>query len=165
MDRRKPQTEFVGAKMNLDAAELKAIARLLCWEGARRKVICQCSRSTRSLSLKAVHYVQFDDLQVAVFPSSQHRMSNGISAKASKIANHAFNGMRYVFELFASGVYRMMLERTTVQPLREIIKVHPGNRDIQRTLLRQWAQIKAHECQYIQLAVRLPLAYNDRKTS
>ena len=92
-------------------------------------------------------------------------MPGGISAKASKIGDYAFNGLRYVFELFASGVYRMMLERTTVQPLREIIQVPAGNKDIQRTLLRQWAQTKAHECQYIQLAVCPRLACNGWKKS
>ena len=84
-------------------------------------------------------------------------MAKGVSAKLGSIGNHVFNGLRYLFELFASGVYRMMLERTTIQPLREIINVPPGNQDTQRTLLRQWAQIKAHECQYIQLAVYLEI--------
>lgn len=83
-------------------------------------------------------------------------MSTGKTTKSLKQLRDAFRhvlyGLQYLLELFVTGVYRMMLERNTLQPLRDIIR--PGQDiEVQRTLLRRWAQVKANECSYVQLAV------------
>ena len=58
---------------------------------------------------------------------------------------------RWLVELIGTILYRDMLKRNTLQPMRRIIKEPDAER--KRRLLRDWAQTKSNESSYIQLAV------------
>ena len=55
-------------------------------------------------------------------------------------------------ELVATFLYHEMLKRNTLRPMRQLIQEEDEVKQIR--LLRNWAQQKANECSYIQLAVR-----------
>ena len=58
---------------------------------------------------------------------------------------------QWVVEGIGTILYREMLKRNTLQPLRRIIK--ESDRERRRRLLRDWARQKSNESSYIQLAV------------
>ena len=57
----------------------------------------------------------------------------------------------YILEFLATFLFREMMKRNTIEPLRRIIKEQDP--DMQLILLREWAQTKGKECSYIQVAV------------
>ena len=62
--------------------------------------------------------------------------------------------LRWVVELIGTLLYREMLKRNTLQPLKRITAESDPER--RRRLLRDFAQTKSNESSYIQLAVRNP---------
>ena len=60
--------------------------------------------------------------------------------------------LQWLIEFVGTFLYRELLKRNTVDPLNRIIG--EPNEQKQHKLLREWAQTKANECTYIQLAVR-----------
>ena len=69
----------------------------------------------------------------------------------STLASVCLRAFEKLLELIATLLYREMLKRNTLRPMEKIINEH--NPELQRRLLRQWAQTKASESAYIQVAV------------
>ena len=64
---------------------------------------------------------------------------------------YVFRVLRIPFELAATLLYREMLKRNTLRPIRDLIKEEDETK--RRNLLREWSQMKKHEVTYIQVAV------------
>ncbi|KAL8936592.1 MAG: hypothetical protein Q9216_004853 [Gyalolechia sp. 2 TL-2023] len=74
----------------------------------------------------------------------------------SHVASTSFRYMNNFFEIAGTFLYRELFKRNTLRPMKRIIR-ESSRPELQHRLLRQWAQTKFKESQYIQVAQLLLL--------